>query len=61
VALLGESLSHHSSMVGLDEQRWSMVLSFIVERQREREKVKERERGQPWPCGERGKGRKKEG
>ena len=31
-----------SSISGLDEQRQSMVLNFIVERQGEREKIKER-------------------
>jgi hypothetical protein len=36
---LGESLSHHPSTAGLDEQRQSVVLEFIVERQWEREEV----------------------
>ena len=36
---LGESLSHRSSMMGLDEQRQSMVSERFVERQIEREKV----------------------
>jgi hypothetical protein len=38
---LGESLSHHSRMAGLDEQRQSMVLELYC-RNAEREKIKER-------------------
>jgi hypothetical protein len=58
LASLGESISHCSSMGGLDEQRQSMVLEFTVERQGEREKV-ERGRQTTWPCGKRGKGRER--
>jgi hypothetical protein len=47
---LGESLSHHSSTVGLDEQRQSMVLELYCrkagrKRERKRERERERERG----------------
>jgi hypothetical protein len=50
---LGESLSHHSSTVEIDEQRWSMVLELYC-RKTEREKVKEREgcHGHIWGGGE---------
>jgi hypothetical protein len=44
---LGESLSHHSSTVGLDEQRQSMVLELYCRkagRKRERKRERERER-----------------
>ena len=44
---LEESLSHHPSTEGLDEQRQSMVLELYYRKAGEREKVKERDR--PWP------------
>jgi hypothetical protein len=56
---LGESLSHHSSTVGLDEQRQSMVLELIVERQGEGEKVeRERPAMATWGWGEGGERRR---
>jgi hypothetical protein len=44
LGLLGESLSHHSSTVGLDEQRQSMVLELYCRKAGERENVEEGER-----------------
>ena len=38
--LLGGSLSHHSSIAGLDEQRQSMVLELYCRKTGEGEKVK---------------------
>jgi hypothetical protein len=35
---LGESLSHHSSMAGLDEQRQSMVLKLYCRKERGKER-----------------------
>ena len=58
---LGESLSHHSSTVGLDGQRQSMVLKLYYRKAGEREKVKvERERDQSWARGEKGGERERE-
>jgi hypothetical protein len=51
---LGESLSHRSSMAGLDEQRQSMVLELYC-----RKAWGKREKGRPWPRGERGEGRER--
>ena len=46
LGLLGESLSHHSSMVGLDEQRQSIVLELYCRKAGgKREGRKERETG----------------
>jgi hypothetical protein len=56
---LRESLSHHSSIVGLDEQRQSMVLELYCRKAgRKREG---RERGRRWPRREREEGRKRGG
>ena len=41
-------------MAGLDDERQSVVLELYCRKAGEREKV-ERGRGQPRPCGERGK------
>jgi hypothetical protein len=54
---LGESLSHRSSMAGLDEQRQSMVLELYC--RKAGRKRKGRKRDQPWPHGERGEGRER--
>jgi hypothetical protein len=55
---LGESLSHHLSTAGLDEQRQSMVLELYCRKAGE----KREERDQPWPRGEKGgKEREKKG
>ena len=52
---LGESLSHHSSTVGLDEQRQSMVLKLYC-RKAERKREGKKEGDWPWLGGEKGKG-----
>jgi hypothetical protein len=41
---LGESLFHHSSIVGLDAQRWSMVLELYCKKA-ERKREGKRKRG----------------
>ena len=56
---LGESLSHRSSTVGLDEQRQSMVLELYCRKAGRKREGRKRERGQPWPRGERGEGRER--
>jgi hypothetical protein len=56
---LGESLSHHSSTVGLDEQRQSMVLEFHYSKAERKGEGRKRERDQPWPCGEGWEGRER--
>ena len=53
---LGESLSHHSSMAGLDEQSQSMVLELYCRKAGRKRKGRKRERGRPWPHGERREG-----
>jgi hypothetical protein len=66
---LEESLPHHPSAVGLDEQKQSMVLELCCRkagkrerRERERERERERVRVRPWPRGEKwGKDREQEG
>jgi hypothetical protein len=57
---LGESLSHWSSMAGLDEQRQSMVLELYYRKSEGKRESRKRERGRPWPRGARGE-REKEG
>ena len=57
-SLLGESLSYRSSIMGLDEQRQSMVLELYCRKQGEREKGERG--GGAWPWREGGK-REKEG
>jgi hypothetical protein len=42
---LGESLSHHSSTVGLDEQRQSMVLKLYCRKAERKREGKKRETG----------------
>jgi hypothetical protein len=61
LGLLGESLSHHSSLVGLDEQRQSIVLELYCRKAGRKREGRKRERGQPWPRGERGERREREG
>ena len=58
---LGESLSHHSSTVGLDEQRQSMVLELYCRKAERKREGRKRERGCPWPYGEGGKGEREGG
>ena len=55
---LGEGLFHCSNMVGLDEQRWSMVLELYCRKaERKREGRKERPAMATWRKGKRrGKG-----
>jgi hypothetical protein len=43
--LLGESLSHGSSMVGLDEQRQSMVLELYCRKAGKKRESRKREAG----------------
>jgi hypothetical protein len=58
--LLGESVSHHSSTAGLDEQRQSIVLELYCRKAgRKERREKERGRGWPWPRGERGEGKER--
>ena len=58
---LGESLSHRSSTVGLDEQRLSMVLELYCRKAgRKGEGKRERERDWTWPRGEKRKRRERE-
>ena len=56
---LGESLSHWSSMAGLDEQRQSMVLELYYRKSEGKRESRKRERGRPWPRGEWGEGRER--
>jgi hypothetical protein len=42
---LGESLSHHLSMAGLDEQRQSMVLELYYRKAERKREGRKRERG----------------
>jgi hypothetical protein len=56
---LGESLFHHSSTAGLDDQRQSTVLELYC--RKAGRKRDGRKRDEPWPCGERGREREKEG
>jgi hypothetical protein len=56
---LEESLSHHLSIVGHDEQSQSMVLELYCTKAERKREGRKRERGWPWPRGERGKGEKK--
>jgi hypothetical protein len=58
---LGESLSHCSSMAGLDEQRQSMILELYCRKAGRKREGRKKERGQPWPRGERREGREREG
>jgi hypothetical protein len=59
---LGKSLSHHSSMVGLlDEQSQSMALELYCRKVERKREGRKRERVCPWPCGDRGEGREREG
>jgi hypothetical protein len=44
-------------MVGLDEQRQSMVLELYYRKARVKREGR-KERDQPWPCGEKGKGKR---
>jgi hypothetical protein len=44
---LGESLSHCSSMVGLDEQRQSMVLELYYRKAEKKREGRKKERGRP--------------
>lgn len=46
---LRESLSHHSSMAGLDEQRQFMILEFYGTKSEGNKKGRKKERGWPWP------------
>lgn len=46
---LEEILSLHSSMVGLDEQRQSMVLGLYCRKKRGKREGRKRKRGRPWP------------
>jgi hypothetical protein len=55
---LRKSLSHRSSMAGLDGHRQSMVLELYCRKAGEGEKV-EREKDRPQPCGEMGEGRER--
>jgi hypothetical protein len=58
---LGESLFHHSSMVGLDKQRQSMVLELYCRKaERKREGKRKREASHDH-LERRGKGRRKGG
>ena len=50
---LGESLSHHSSTAGLDEQRQSKVLELYCGKAGGKREGK-RERDRPWPRGDKG-------
>jgi hypothetical protein len=54
---LGESLSHHSSTVGLDEQRHSMVLQLYCRKAGRKREIRKREAGhghvERWGKGER--------
>jgi hypothetical protein len=54
--LLGERLSHLSSTSDLDEQRQSIGLELYYRKAKRKRNRRKRERGQPWPCGEKGKG-----
>jgi hypothetical protein len=47
-------------MVGLDEQRQSMVLELYCRKAGRKREGRKRERGQPWPRGENGEGRERE-
>jgi hypothetical protein len=44
-SLVGESLSHHSSTVGLDEQRQSMVLELYCRKAMRKREGRRRETG----------------
>ena len=57
--LLEESLSHHSSMASLDEQRQSIGLELYYRKAKRKRNRRKRERGQPCPCVERGEGRER--
>jgi hypothetical protein len=46
--LIIRSLSHCSSMVGLDEQRQSMVLELYCKKAGGKREGRKRERGWPW-------------
>ena len=58
---LGESLSHHSSTAGLDEQRQSMVLELYCRKAERRERERQTDRQAGYSHVERGwKGRERE-
>jgi hypothetical protein len=58
---LGESLSHHSSTAGLDEQRQSMVLELYCRKAWRKREDRKRERPDMAMCREEEREREKEG
>ena len=58
---LGESLSHHLSMVGLDKQRQSMVLELYCKKAGRKREGRKRERTSMAKWREGGREREKEG
>jgi hypothetical protein len=60
--LLGGSLSHHSSIAGLDEQRQSMVLELYCRKSERKREGRKKERGLAmvtWREGERERDRRR--